>query len=1762
MASLLFIDATPDLTRRLRRSARHSGARLTIRRLSSLEAACAAVRGALAPPDLIAVHIAHPDVEEDVQALPALARLAQSAELVVLLPAEAADRASRALEAGAHRCLLVPEEPARLLGQLIKLARQRTAPVQHHHLKILVDVAEQAQRADGLGAAGEIVVRAAISLGFTRARLWLLSDDRAWINGACQHGDPSLEDFDRHRLRVADSTYTQLALRSREPIIFRGQELGPWLLSDHFAARGFVPPVGEWVHMPLWAGRRCWGLLSLDNGAADEPIVGAKRALLRVFARQVAAALERAYLQEHEERQQRERAWLAAINAVAARAQRAETVQDVADVLVGAGAALGFERARLWLLDEEGQVAYGVSQAGNDGLASFSGFAFPVAESPYLRAVVEGRVPQFFEGLPYGPGYLMRAFGDQGYRAPQGLWCALPLGTSDQVRGVLMLDHSDIEMTLDEQQRGLLDLLARQASGALERARKSLERDWLAALVDLLQQTQEVQTPEEIAGVVVRAREGLGFERARLWRYDEATSSLVGLAQDGNAGLGAPFVGLSIPLAESSYGRLMSGARKPAFFPAAVQEESYLARRFGATGFAAAVGEWALIPLHWKDRFVGVLTLDNATSPRWIFPGQRDLLDLLGREVSAALERTRLLAEERRQHTARTWLEAFAQLSEEVQRALSREAVSKAIVQKARTLGFARARLWLLSDDGATLRCVEQAGHKAVDGLIGFELTLEEAVYVRHLSHGPDPKIFAGRSVAMAHLDAALVDRGFTPPAGEWASLPLWSNGAPRGLLVLDRGSDPRRLDPDHLALLTLLAREASAALDRVHLLEEERRHVEEERRHVAARDWLNELVKITTDPHNLPSSDAVAEVIVRGAQRLGFERARLWRLEGETIVGVRQSGNEGLEHFSGTRIALADLPYSQATLAASTPQIFEGRAFGPSGLDQRFASFGFQPPSGEWVEMPLMTGNGCWGLLTLDRIRHPQRLSAEDRSMISLFASHAGAALGRARDRRRLASREQELRAIGELMEWTLEVNMAAQQSDQDFERLERDFARTLLIMVGQLVGRPDVSAGLLLSRGGVLYTRGGDERRQRYRYYWLEGDNLRYEDRDKDLGKGITSIALSTGETQLVANVREDRWAAIFVPGHGKDTQSELDVAIRREGGQTIGVINLESPAEGAFSQTHQGMMERLARVAALTLINLQRQRLLNATLVAVTGLAAAGGREQIIRAIGSAIEQLSPDLSTLLIWERGPDSSPPRVLVLRDVYREGRRRVRTDRSALAAQTVMGAPNGLWLNDPGQVEDRDLHWLCRSQGLHSAIALPLMVEDDQPLGALLVGYRERRDFTLEERTLFPVVAAAIAANLRSLARQDALAAEGKRLKAALQIAGAVGTSQRLDEIFEAILTALSQIYPDTDIFLRLFDEQTGKLVLVPQCFPYYTITDHERNDPAGIDIDNPSLSATVARAFERTEDHQMTALNVGDVLERNDYLPLVARTRSQLTVVLASGTILLGAVGIESPRLNAFSDDDARALEEVSRQISQAIMRARIGARLRRTLLISARTTWAALLAHDINSEIANIRNHLFLARHFARPDPDAEEHFSAIDRHAARLAGTMGLVQQEGDQGLSRFLLNAWLAREIPAMLASDSYTFHIAHQCPEVEVELHAFLLRTALLLLVRNAREAMGPSGRLTVRTRCERLMVEIEIEDSGPGVPDHVRQHLFEESHSSKVVSRGLGLLFVRLLAEDMGGSVRLLPPAPGRGAVFVLRLPINSQFPLGGSHA
>ena len=99
------------------------------------------------------------------------------------------------------------------------------------------------------------------------------------------------------------------------------------------------------------------------------------------------------------------------------------------------------------------------------------------------------------------------------------------------------------------------------------------------------------------------------------------------------------------------------------------------------------------------------------------------------------------------------------------------------------------------------------------------------------------------------------------------------------------------------------------------------------------------------------------------------------------------------------------------------------------------------------------------------------------------------------------------------------------------------------------------------------------------------------------------------------------------------------------------------------------------------------------------------------------------------------------------------------------------------------------------------------------------------------------------------------------------------------------------------------------------------------------------------------------------------------------------------------------------------------------------------------------------------------------------------------------------------------------------------------------LRRAFANLLRNAAEAMGGRGVIDVAVTGDGRGLAVTIADHGPGIPDDLRQRVFEPYFTTKSDGTGLGLALVRQTLEAHRGTITA-GETPGGGATFTIVFP------------
>jgi two-component system, NtrC family, sensor kinase len=119
----------------------------------------------------------------------------------------------------------------------------------------------------------------------------------------------------------------------------------------------------------------------------------------------------------------------------------------------------------------------------------------------------------------------------------------------------------------------------------------------------------------------------------------------------------------------------------------------------------------------------------------------------------------------------------------------------------------------------------------------------------------------------------------------------------------------------------------------------------------------------------------------------------------------------------------------------------------------------------------------------------------------------------------------------------------------------------------------------------------------------------------------------------------------------------------------------------------------------------------------------------------------------------------------------------------------------------------------------------------------------------------------------------------------------------------------------------------------------------------------------------------------------------------------------------------------------------------------------------------------------------------------------------------------------------------------------------EIEMDAAQIQQVFLNLLVNAMDAMPNGGTIRIDRRVvdDGKAVEVDVADTGTGIPSEELHHIFEPFYTTKEgKGTGLGLSISWGIAEGHGGRMSARSE-PGRGSTFTLRLPLKAAVP-GGS--
>jgi signal transduction histidine kinase len=380
---------------------------------------------------------------------------------------------------------------------------------------------------------------------------------------------------------------------------------------------------------------------------------------------------------------------------------------------------------------------------------------------------------------------------------------------------------------------------------------------------------------------------------------------------------------------------------------------------------------------------------------------------------------------------------------------------------------------------------------------------------------------------------------------------------------------------------------------------------------------------------------------------------------------------------------------------------------------------------------------------------------------------------------------------------------------------------------------------------------------------------------------------------------------------------------------------------------------------------------------------------------------------------------------------------------------------------------------------------------------------------------------------------------------------------AQRFHKLFEREAALYKEIvsrigayagqYKDLSDLLHFVEERTTKAlnlrklnIFVPDGNGTATFTE------AWID---QALALSQANGWEPVEDDPLLSdhgFKIAYPLRREEkvegLLAVDASSATLTTDVRSVMELLAGQVAI--------AIDDSRLLAENLRLERELAERERLAALGR----------MAATVAHEIKNPLSAIKSIAQVMCEDEQLNHEYERDLRLIvgetDRLSQSVTQLLSFARKESaaEQPLSVDELLRSLVHLFQANAREQGVTLECEIKCDAVLAGKCVSALRDAVSNLLLNALQAMPSGGQVNLIADNVNGELAIVVEDSGSGVPDDLRERIWEPFFTTRQRGTGLGLAIVRKRVQEVGGSATLAAAANDRGAVFHLRLPLDSN--------
>jgi len=209
---------------------------------------------------------------------------------------------------------------------------------------------------------------------------------------------------------------------------------------------------------------------------------------------------------------------------------------------------------------------------------------------------------------------------------------------------------------------------------------------------------------------------------------------------------------------------------------------------------------------------------------------------------------------------------------------------------------------------------------------------------------------------------------------------------------------------------------------------------------------------------------------------------------------------------------------------------------------------------------------------------------------------------------------------------------------------------------------------------------------------------------------------------------------------------------------------------------------------------------------------------------------------------------------------------------------------------------------------------------------------------------------------------------------------------------------------------------------------------------------------------------------------------------------------------------------------------------------------------------IAHELNNPIYGIMNTLELLKTEIPPESKRrrilELSLSEMQRLYERLRNMLSFSKPEEEKRrpvkIDELIEGILLVME--KQMKESNIQVEVSFDPDVPEIMASSNQMRQVMLNILKNAKEAMPKGGTLFVKTSKKDHRVLIHIQDTGIGIPEEIKDKIFDAFFTTKqkVKGVGLGLSVCYGIIKDHGGEIKVESEA-AKGTTFTISLPIGS---------